>query len=118
MPKRVLIVGADLIFKSKLRGVVAAAGGVVVREGEASDLAVVAAEAPGAVDRIRGLVASGLPVLAFASHVLAQLLREAREAGAVAVPNSEIEGRLAAFLTSAPPAPGSGAGGPARPSAG
>ena len=116
MSKRVLIVAPDLLFRAKLRTVVSTAGGVVVRESEACDLAVVAAEAPGAVDRIRGLVAAGTPVLAFASHVLAQLLRDARDAGAVAVPNSEVERRLAALVTSAPPAPGSGAGGPARPS--
>ena len=63
-------------------------------------LAVVAIENPGAVDRIRGWVAGGTAVLAYGSHVRADLLRAARDAGAEAVPNSEVERRLAALLTS------------------
>jgi len=38
-------------------------------------------------------------VLAFTSHVHAELLRQARELGAEAVPNSAVEMRLRALLT-------------------
>ena len=96
MPKRVLLATQDLLFRSKLGAVVTTAGGEVVRDPAGCDLAVVDVEIPGAMDRIRGFVASGTPVLAFGSHVLVDLLRAAREAGATAVPNSEIEGRLRA----------------------
>ena len=96
MPKRVLLVTKDLLFRSKLGAVIATAGGEVVRDPAACDLAVVDVEIPGAMDRIRGFVTGGTPVLAYGSHVLADLLRAAREAGAAAVPNSEIEGRLRA----------------------
>ena len=51
-------------------------------------------------DRVRGLVARGIPVLAYGSHVRADLLRAARDAGATAVPNSEVERRLVQLLTS------------------
>jgi len=123
--KRVLLFAPDLLFRAKLRAVVAAAGGSVARDGEGEgegegepiDLAVVMVEAPGALERIRGLVASGTPVLAFGSHVLADQLRDARTAGAVAVPNSEVERRLTALLVTPSPAPGSGADGPSPPSA-
>lgn len=121
MSKRVLLFAPDLLFRAKLRAVVAAAGGSVARDGEGEgepiDLAVVMVEAPGALERIRGLVASGTPVLAFGSHVLADQLRDARTAGAVAVPNSEVERRLTALLVTPSPAPGSGADGPSPPSA-
>jgi hypothetical protein len=98
MSKRVILVGGDLLFRSKLGGAVAAAGGEVVKDGAACDLAVVDAELPAAVDRIRGFVAAGVPVLAYGAHVRADLLRNARDAGATAVPNSEVEGRLRALL--------------------
>jgi hypothetical protein len=100
MPKRVLLVTKDLVFRSKLGAVVAAAEGVVVKDAAECDLAVVDLEIPGAVDRIRGFVTSGTPVLAYGSHVLVDLLRTAREAGATAVPNSEIEHRLRVLLQS------------------
>jgi CheY-like chemotaxis protein len=98
MPKRVLLVTKDLLFRSKLGAVVAAAGGEVVKDVAGCDLAVMDIEIPGAIDRIRGLVTSGTPVLAYGSHVLADLLRAAREAGATAVPNSEVERRLRYFV--------------------
>ena len=88
------------MFRSKLGAAVAASGGEVVRDAAECDLAVVAIEIPGAVDRIRGWIAGGTPVLAFGSHVRADLLRAARDAGADAVPNSEVERRLVALLTS------------------
>jgi hypothetical protein len=98
--KRVFVATTDLVFRSKLNAAIAASGAEVAKEAFESDLAVVAVEAPGAADRIRGLVARGTPVLAFGPHVRADLLRSARDAGAVAVPNSEVERRLLALLTS------------------
>ncbi len=101
MPRRVFLATADLLFRSKLGAALAAHGGEVVRDEAAQcDLAVVAIDAPGAVDRVRGLVARGIPVLAYGSHVRADLLRAARDAGATAVPNSEVERRLVQLLTS------------------
>jgi hypothetical protein len=49
---------------------------------------------PDVEQRIRALVSRGIPVLAFGSHVKAEDLRAAREAGATAVPNSQVEGAL------------------------
>jgi len=100
MTNRVLLEVPDLVFRAKLGGVVTAAGGEVVRPADPCDLAVVAIEIPGAVDRVRGFVAVGTPVLAYGAHVRADLLRAAREAGAAAVPNSEVERRLRELLTS------------------
>jgi 3-deoxy-D-arabino-heptulosonate 7-phosphate (DAHP) synthase class II len=93
---RVLLATRDLIFRSKLAAVAAEAGAEIVR-GDC-DLVVLDVEAPGAVDRIRGLVLKGVAVLAFGPHVRAELLRAAREAGAVAVPNSQVAQVLAERL--------------------
>jgi len=98
MPKRVLLATKDLLFRSKLGTAVTAAGGELVKDPAECDLAVVDIEIPGAVERIRGFVTSGTPVLAYGSHVLADLLRAAREAGATAVPNSEVERRMVALV--------------------
>jgi hypothetical protein len=98
--QRVFVATMDLLFRSKLGAAIGASGAEVVKDPVECDLAVVAVEAPGAVDRIRGLAARGVPVLAFGPHVRADLLRAARDAGAVAVPNSEVERRLRALLTS------------------
>ena len=98
MAKRVYLANKDLLFRSKLSAAVVAGGGEVVKDAAGCDLAVVDIEIPGAVDRIRGFVASGTPVLAYGSHVLVDLLRAARAAGAMAVPNSEVERRLLALL--------------------
>ncbi len=88
------------MFRAKLAAVVTAQGGELVNDSSACDLAVVSAEAPDAVDRIRGWVAGGTRVLAYGAHVRADLLRAARDAGADAVPNSEVERRLLELLTS------------------
>jgi len=77
--------------------VVAAAGGEVTRDAEPCDLAVLELGGP-AGDRIGELVRRGVPVLAFGSHVRADALRAAREAGATAVPNSQVEARLRELL--------------------
>ena len=94
MPKRVLLGTKDLLFRSKLAGAVTASGGEVTPNEAACDLAVVEMELPGATDQIRELVARGIPVLAYGSHVRVDLLRAAREAGATAVPNSQVERTL------------------------
>jgi hypothetical protein len=70
----------------------------MARDEESSDLVVLDVEAPGAVERIRGLALQGVSVLAFGPHVRADLLRAAREAGATAVPNSQVEQVLAERL--------------------
>ena len=98
MAKRVLVVARDLVFKSKLRTVVAAAGAEVTGDEAACDLAVVEIEAPQWEARIRALTARSIPVLAFGSHVHADALRQARAAGARAVPNSQVESALAHLL--------------------
>lgn len=98
MPKRVFLATGDLLFRSKLAAAATANGAEVTRDEAGCDLAVVEvgdAQAPG---RIRGLVERGRPVLAFGSHVRADLLRAARAAGAVAVPNSEVEAKLRELL--------------------
>ena len=97
MGKRVLLAARDLFFRSKLQGVVQAAGAAVTRESPC-DLAVVELGGLGVEDRIRALVGEGIPVLAFGSHVKADELRAARALGARAVPNSEVEAALRALL--------------------
>ena len=97
MGKRVLLLTADLVFRSKLAGVVAAAGGEVTRDETLCDLAVLELGGP-AGDRIGELVRRSVPVLAFGSHVRPEALRAAREAGATAVPNSQVVQRLAELL--------------------
>lgn len=98
MPKHVLIVARDLMFRAKLRAVVTRAGAELAGDEAACDLAVVEIEAPQWESRIRGLAARRTPVLAFGSHVHADLLRLARDAGAQAVPNSQVEQVLADLL--------------------
>ena len=48
----------------------------------------------------KDLVARAIPVLAFGSHIDAAALRAARDLGARAVPNSEVENSLRALLGS------------------
>lgn len=98
MAKRVLLATRELLLRSKLAAVVTGGGGEVVGTDAACDLAVLDIELGGATERIRGLVARGIPVLAYGSHVRADLLHIAREAGAVAVPNSAVEARLRELL--------------------
>ena len=98
MAKRVLVVARDLLFRAKLRAVVAAAGGETATDEAACDVAVVEIEVPQWEARIRGLASRGVPVIAFGSHVHAAALRQARDAGARAVPNSQVADALAALL--------------------
>jgi len=93
----VLLECRDLFFRGKLREVVRGGGAEPTRD-EPFDLAVIELGNAAVRDRIRDLVQLGIPVLAFGSHVNAAELRAARELGARAVPNSEIEAALRALL--------------------
>jgi hypothetical protein len=95
--KRVLVECRDLFFRGKIQAVLGASGGAVARE-DPIDLAVLELGKPGVDERIRDLIRRGIPVLAFGSHVDAEALRTARNAGARAVPNSEVESTLRALL--------------------
>lgn len=88
--RRVLLVARDLFFRAKLEAVVRAARHQPVVSG-AAPLAVVELAGDASLRRIRQLVGAGCAVLAFGSHVHADLLRAARDAGAEAVPNSQLE---------------------------
>jgi len=98
MAKRVFLDTRDLLFRSKLAGAVTAAGGDVTRDEAACDIAVVDVETPGVSARIRALAGRGVGVLAYGSHVRADLLRAARDAGALSVPNSMVEEKLRDLL--------------------
>lgn len=77
----------------------AAAGDHVTTDPATCDLAVIELDPRTAVEPLRPFIERGTPVLAFASHVQAELLRQARELGAEAVPNSAVAVRLSALLT-------------------
>lgn len=97
MAKRVLLECRDLFFRGKVQAILAAAGAEIVRD-DPIDLAVLELGKPGVSERIQNLVRRGVPVLAFGSHVEAGALRAARELGARAVPNSQIESELRALV--------------------
>jgi len=97
LSKRVLVETRDLFFRGKIQEIIRASGGEITRD-EPYDLAVIELGKADALDRIRSVVETGVAVLAFGSHLNAELLREARTAGARAVPNSEIETALRALL--------------------
>lgn len=98
MAKRVLLECRDLFFRGKVQAILAAAGAEIVRD-DPIDLAVLELGKPGVGERIENLVRRGVPVLAFGSHVEAAALRTARELGARAVPNSQIESELRALFS-------------------
>jgi len=97
--RSLLILARDLFFRAKLEAVARAAGVEPVWRGAAS-LAVVELSGEASVQRIRELVAAGVSVLAFGSHVQVEWLRAARDAGAEAVPNSQVEEALRRRLAS------------------
>ncbi|HEV8509205.1 MAG TPA: hypothetical protein VGQ48_02005 [Gemmatimonadales bacterium] len=98
MAKRVLIECRDLFFRAKLEAVVRAAGAELTRV-EPCDVVVIELGKSGVEERIRDLVQRGTAVLAFGSHVDAEVLRAARKQGARAVPNSEVEMALRALVS-------------------
>jgi len=77
---------------------VAAAGDRCTTDSAECDLAVVELDPRSELAPLAGFVSRGTPVLAFGAHVEAELLRRARELGAEAVPNSQVEQRLRALL--------------------
>lgn len=91
MARRVLLLTRDLLFRAKLGAVVAAVGGEVTKDEAECEVAVIELGVVGAAERIKSLVGRGVSVVAFGSHVAAEPLRVACEAGAVAVPNSQVE---------------------------
>ncbi|HXV86012.1 MAG TPA: hypothetical protein VD793_04900 [Gemmatimonadales bacterium] len=93
----VLVVARDLVFRSKLEEIARASGWRVTRTLPAR-VAVLELGGWPALERVRELTAAGVPVLAFGSHVNAEALRAARQAGATAVPNSAVEATLRAWL--------------------
>jgi hypothetical protein len=96
--RRVYVLTRDLMFRGKLGGVASGAGWEITRDAAACDLAVIELEARGWEAGIRDARGRGIPVLAFGSHVHAELLRRARELGAEVVPNSRVEAQLAQLL--------------------
>ncbi|NIM50028.1 MAG: hypothetical protein GTN62_06795 [Gemmatimonadales bacterium] len=88
--RSVLLLTRDLFFRAKLEGLAQEAGYEPTRSGPAV-LAVVELTGDAALARVRELVVAGSRVIAFGSHVQPAILREARAAGATAVPNSEVE---------------------------
>ena len=97
--RSVLVLTTDLFFRAKLEGLVKQAGCYPVREGDVV-LAVIELGGPAALERVRELVAAGTTVVAFGSHVRVGDLRVARDVGAQAVPNSQVEDALRAALES------------------
>src|SRR2546425_10579948 len=90
VPKRVYLAARDLVFRAKLGAALAGAGAEPTRDEAACDLAVLDAEAPDALARLRGFVARGVPVLAYGPPRRAAPLRAAPEGGAVAVANRPV----------------------------
>jgi hypothetical protein len=97
-PKRICLLTADLLFRSKLGAVVAAAGGEVTRDDAGCDLAVIDLADGARAGRVGEFVGRGIPGLAYGSHVRPEVLRAARDAGARAVPNSEVAAALGDLL--------------------
>ena len=95
--KRVLVECRDLFFRGKLQAILTASGAAAVRE-EPYDVAVIELGGADVPQRIADLVTRGIPVLAFGSHVDPAALRAARDLGARAVPNSEVETALRALV--------------------
>ena len=87
--QRVLVRTHDLFFRAKLNDAVERAGWAAVRSGDVP-IAIVEVRDASDVPLMKMLVEQGVRVLAFGSHVAPGLLRRVREAGARAVPNSEI----------------------------
>jgi hypothetical protein len=96
--KRVFIACRDLFFRGKIQEVIRSAGAEPVRD-EPYQLAVIELGKSDAEERIRDLIRRGVAVLAFGSHVDAAALRAARDLGARAIPNSQLENELRALLS-------------------
>jgi hypothetical protein len=97
-PRRVYLLTRDLVFRGKLGGLVAVAGGEVTRDAAACELAVIELGAAGWEERVRELTGRGIPTVAFGPHVDAEPLRRVRAAGGTAVPNSQVESTVRSLL--------------------
>lgn len=101
---RVAVICPDLLFGSKLQGMLAAAGHEVVPPGAAADAQVVDLTAD-VEDRLAQAAAAGLPTLAFYSHVEVEVRRAAEAAGVdKVVPRSRMAREGAGLLDSLLPA--------------
>lgn len=96
--KRVYLVTRDLVFRSKLKNIVEWSGAEVTSDDTTCDVAVIELGGPAADAQVRSFTARGIATLAFGSHVMPGALRAARDAGAVAVPNSQLEDALRSML--------------------
>lgn len=105
MGKRVFIETRDLVFRSKLSAAVTWESAEVTTDDTRCDLAVIELGGPAAEARVRSFAGRGIPVLAFGSHVVPDALRAARQAGALAVPNSQAEAKLRELLRQPPSGP-------------
>ena len=88
--RKALVVTKDLFFRAKLTAALEQSGFSVSLCGLAP-LAVIELGTPNALARIERLAADGTQVVAFGSHLNADELKAARAAGAMVVPNSQIE---------------------------
>lgn len=77
---RIALLCPDLLFGSKLEGALRAAGHEVVRNGEPADALVVDLTAD-VEERLGATAGTGVPTLAFYSHVEQDVRRRAEEAG-------------------------------------
>lgn len=84
----------DLFFRAKVEGILRDLGWEPVRADATHAVIELGSDAD--VEEVRRLAAAGGIVIAFGSHVRAELLRAARQAGATAVPNSQVEATLRA----------------------
>jgi hypothetical protein len=97
---RVAVLCPDLLFGSKVEGMLRAAGHEVVRPGQPADALVVDLTAD-VEERLRQAVAAGVPTLAFYSHVEQEVRRRAEEAGVGrVVPRSRMAREGAALVES------------------
>ena len=94
--RSVLLVTRDLFFRAKLEALIELSGHTAVRSGPAPFAVVELGTV--SVEQVYELVTAGTRVVAFGSHVGGQALREARDVGAQAVPNSQVEAAVRAML--------------------
>ncbi|HXF50144.1 MAG TPA: hypothetical protein VNM43_00480 [Dehalococcoidia bacterium] len=108
----VAVAVTDLMLESRIAGAARRCGlepravsphGALPEALEGADVVVVDLQAQGLdpMATVRAAVASGARVIAFGQHTKADALREARDAGAEALPRSAFFERLPALLTQA-----------------
>lgn len=113
--QRVVALVRDLMFASRVRGAAPKAVVAQSRErllesvGPRTALVIVELEAPGALEALRGVRErfAGVRVVAFAPHVMEDVLESAREAGAEVLPRGAFVKRLPELVASASAGDGS-----------